>query len=379
LLGLNEEQAEYFRLAKQFADTEMAPFAGEWDEKKHFPEDVLRKAAGLGFGAINARVESGGTGLGRLDASVIYEALATADVSTTAYITIHNMCGWMIDTFGSEALRTEFVPVLASMDKFASYCLTEPNAGSDAASLQTSAVRKGDDYVLNGSKMFISGGGRADVYVVMARTGGAGPKGISCFAIDKDSKGLSFGKNEVKLGWNTQPTAAVMFDDVRVPATRMVGEEGDGFKIAMMGLDGGRLSIGTCSVGGAYRCLSEARSYVRTRKQFSEPLASLQSVQFKLADMATRLVISRTMIRQAAAMLDAKHHNARAFAAMAKQTATDNGFSIINDALQLHGGYGYLREYPIERFLRDTRVHQILEGTNEIMRVIVSRQLLSHE
>jgi len=378
-IGLTDEQVAYYELAKQFADDKMAPFAGEWDEKKHFPEDVLREAAALGFGAINADPEHGGTGLGRLDASVIYEALSTADVSTTAYITIHNMCGWMIDSFGSDELRAELVPSLASMEKFASYCLTEPNAGSDAASLQTRARRDGDDYVLSGSKMFISGGGRSDVYVVMARTGGDGAGGISCFAVDGDSKGLAFGAQERKLGWNTQPTAAVMFDEVRVPASRLVGSEGDGFRFAMMGLDGGRLSIGTCSVGGAHRCLDEARRYVKERKQFGRPLSSLQSVQFKLADMATKVQTARTMVRSAAGMLDQKHPNATAFAAMAKVVATDNGFDVCNEALQLHGGYGYLRDYPVERFLRDVRVHQILEGTNEIMRVIISRQVLDWE
>ncbi len=265
------------------------------------------------------------------------------------------------------------------MERFASYCLTEPNAGSDAASLQTSARREGDSYVLNGSKMFISGAGTSGVYVVMARTGGKGPKGISCFLVEGSSKGLEFGANERKLGWNSQPTRAVMFDNVRVPATHMLGKEGDGFTIAMRGLDGGRLSIGTCSVGGAYRCLREARSYVRQRSQFGKPLAEFQALQFKLADMATDLVTARTLIRQAARLLDAKDPNARAFCAMAKRSATDLGFDVCNQALQLHGGYGYLKDYPIERFVRDLRVHQILEGTNEIMRVIVARQLLEDQ
>lgn len=376
VIGLTEEQEQYYNLAREFANTEMAPFAAEWDENKFFPEDVLRKAASLGFGAINADPEFGGTGLGRKDASIIYEALATADVSTTAYITIHNMCAWMIDSFGSRELREELIPSLATMDAFASYCLTEPNAGSDAASLQTRARKDGSDYLLSGSKMFISGGGRSDHYVVMARTSDDGPAGISCFVVDKGSPGLEFGANEKKLGWNSQPTAAVMFDDVRVPESRRVGAEGEGFKLAMKGLDGGRISIGSCSVGGAHRCLAEARDYVRGRKQFGKPLAVLQNVQFKLADMAIQLQIARTMVRNAAGMLDAKDPNARAFAAMAKVTATDNGFAICNEALQLYGGYGYLRDYPIERFLRDVRVHQILEGTNEVMRVIVSRQLL---
>ena len=322
------------------------------------------------------REDVGGTGLSRLDASIIYEALSGGCTSTTAYLTIHNMCAWMIDSFGSEELRHKYVPSLCTMDTFASYCLTEPNSGSDAASLSTKAVRDGDDYVLNGSKMFISGGGRSDVYVVMARTGADGPKGISCFVVPSDAPGLEFGAQEEKLGWNSQPTAAVMFDDCRIPASNLVGTEGDGFRYAMMGLDGGRVNIGTCSVGAAYRCLRLAREYTKGRSQFGSPLADNQTIQFKLADMVTQLQVSRLMIRTAAKMLDDKDPRARAYCAMAKRVATDNGFNICNDALQLHGGYGYLRDYPVERFLRDVRVHQILEGTNEIMRLIVGRELL---
>ncbi|CAE7808360.1 acad8 [Symbiodinium sp. KB8] len=353
----------------------MEPFASEWDEKKHFPEDVLRKAAELGFAGLYVKEDVGGTGLSRHDGSLIVEALAGGCTSTTAYLTIHNMCTWMIDTFGNDEQRHQWLPSLLSMEKFSSYCLTEPGSGSDAASLSTRAVRDGDDYVLNGQKMFISGGGRSDVYVIMARTGGEGPSGISCILVPSDAKGLSFGAQEKKLGWNTQPTAAVFLEDVRVPVANRLGEEGDGFKIAMKGLDGGRLSIGTCSLGAAAKCFDIAREYVKTRKQFGKPLINNQALAFRLSDMATDLQLSRLMIRQGAKLLDAKDPNARAFAAMAKQVSTDLGFKICNEALQLHGGYGYLKDYPIERYLRDVRVHQILEGTNEIMRVIISRQL----
>jgi alkylation response protein AidB-like acyl-CoA dehydrogenase len=376
LVGLSEEEAELHHLAERFAAQEMKEQAARWDEEKVLPEDVLRRAAELGFGGLFVREAHGGTGMSRLQGSVIFEALASACPSTTAYITIHNMCAWMIDSFGSEYLRSKYLADVCSMSRFASYCLTEPSAGSDAASLATSARREGEEYVLNGSKMFISGAGTSGVYVVMARTGGKGPKGISCFVVDGDSKGLEFGANERKLGWNSQPTRAVMFDNVRVPAKNLVGQEGDGFTIAMRGLDGGRISIGTCSVGGAYRCIQEARSYTRERRQFGRPLAEFQALQFRLADMATDLVTARSWVRQAARMLDAKDPNARSFAAMAKRVSTDLGFNVANQALQLHGGYGYLKDYPIERFLRDLRVHQILEGTNEIMRVIVARQLL---
>jgi len=320
--------------------------------------------------------EHGGSGLGRLDSTIIFEELASACPSTAAYISIHNMCAWMIDSFGNDALRAKFVPKLMTMEHFASYCLTEPGAGSDAASLRSTAVRDGDHYVLNGSKAFISGGSAADVYVCMVRTGEDGPKGISCIVVEKDSPGLSFGKLEKKLGWNSQPTAAVIFEDCRVPVENLVGAEGDGFAIAMKGLDGGRLNIGACSVGGARACLDASRDYMKDRKQFGQPLADFQALQFRLADMATELESARLMIHRAAWMLDNNAHGTTVAAAMAKRVATDTGFDVVNQALQLHGGYGYLKEFPIQRYLRDLRVHQILEGTNEIMRVIISRDIL---
>jgi alkylation response protein AidB-like acyl-CoA dehydrogenase len=364
----------------------MAPFAADWDERKHFPADVLRKAAALGFGAMYARPEFGGTGLTRSDALPIVEALAGACTSTAAYLTIHNMCAWMVDTYGGDELRRAYLPSLATMELFSSYCLTEPNAGSDAASLQTRAAKDaGGDYVLNGSKAFISGGGRSDLYLVMARTGGAtaaaaaGAAGISAFLVPAGSPGLSFGKQEKKLGWNTQPTAAVFFENVRVPASHRIGEEGHGFRYAMAGLDGGRVSIATCSVGAAQTCFALARDHVRTRSQFGKPLAANQTVGFTLADMATDLVLARSAVRTAAGLLDDKHPLARSYCALAKKVATQSGFDVCNRALQLHGGYGYLRDYPLERFVRDTRVHTILEGTNEIMNVILARGLLKGE
>jgi alkylation response protein AidB-like acyl-CoA dehydrogenase len=375
--GLSSELLEFHNLATDFAVSEFAPHAAQWDEEKIFPEDALRQAASLGFAGMFVSEESGGIGLTRHDGGVIIEALATGCASTTAYLTIHNMCAWMIDTFGSTQLKEQVLPPLLSMEHFASYCLTEPNAGSDAASLTTKAEKVGEDYILTGSKAFISGGGRSEVYVVMARTGEAGPKGISAFVVPSGSAGLSFGKNERKLGWNSQPTAMVSFDGVRVPASHMLGDGGDGFTMAMRGLDGGRLSIANCSVGAAYQCTKLARAYIKDRKQFGSPLAANQHLQFKLADMAAALQTSRLHVRSAAAQLDAKQPSARAFVAMAKHVATDACFNVCNDALQMHGGYGYLKDYPIERFLRDSRVHQILEGTNEVMRVITARELLS--
>jgi alkylation response protein AidB-like acyl-CoA dehydrogenase len=318
----------------------------------------------------------GGSGLTRLDAAIIFEELAAGCTSTAAYISIHNMASWMIDQFGSDEQRQKWLPKLTTMEYFASYCLTEPNAGSDAASLRTKATRDGDHYVLNGAKAFISGGGRSDIYVVMARTSDDGAKGISTFVVEAGTPGLSFGAQEKKMGWKSQPTATVNFDNCRIPANHRLGSEGDGFKIAMMGLDGGRLNIGACSLGAARRCLDEARWYLRDRKQFGKPLASFQALQFKIADMATELEAARLLLHKAASKLDAKASDATQFCAMAKRLATDVGFNVVNEALQLHGGYGYLRDYPIERFLRDVRVHQILEGTNEIMRVIVARKLL---
>lgn len=373
---LSEEQIAIQDMARQFATEEMLPHAEKWDDEMIFPVEALRDAAALGLAGIYCGEEHGGSGLGRLDSTIIFEELASACPSTAAYISIHNMCAWMIDSFGNDALRAKFVPKLMTMEHFASYCLTEPGAGSDAASLGSTAVRDGDHYVLNGSKAFISGGSAADVYVCMVRTGEDGPKGISCIVVEKDSPGLSFGKLEKKLGWNSQPTAAVIFEDCRVPVENLVGAEGDGFAIAMKGLDGGRLNIGACSVGGARACLDASRDYMKDRKQFGQPLADFQALQFRLADMATELESARLMIHRAAWMLDNNAHGTTVAAAMAKRVATDTGFDVVNQALQLHGGYGYLKEFPIQRYLRDLRVHQILEGTNEIMRVIISRDIL---
>ncbi|WP_413203527.1 acyl-CoA dehydrogenase family protein [Rhodospirillum sp. A1_3_36] len=374
---LTEEQVQFQDMARDFATNEMAPHAGEWDEKKIFPEDTLRAAAALGLAGIYVGDDVGGSGLTRLDAALIFEELAAACPSTAAYLSIHNMASWMIDRFGSQATRETFLPRLCSMEYFASYCLTEPGAGSDAASLRTRADRDGDHYVLNGQKAFISGGGRSDIYVVMARTGEDGPKGISTFVIEKDREGLSFGKQEVKMGWNSQPTCSVMFDNLRLPVENRLGEEGEGFKIAMMGLDGGRLNIGACSLGGARGAMDAAVSHVRERKQFGKAIAEFQATQFKLADMATELESARLLLHKAASLLDAKDPRATPYCAMAKRLATDVGFRVCDEALQLHGGYGYIREYPVERILRDLRVHRILEGSNEIMRVIVGRRIVS--
>ncbi len=374
---LNEEQRAFQDMARQFASEEMAPHAAAWDEATEFPVAALRKAAALGLAGIYVREASGGSGLTRLDAAVIFEELAAACPSTAAYISIHNMVAWMIDSFGSDAQRAAWLPRLLSMEHFASYCLTEPGAGSDAAALKTKAVRDGDDYVLNGSKAFISGGGASDVYLVMCRTGGPGAEGVSALIVPKDTPGLSFGKKEKKLGWNSQPTAAVIFEDARVPLANRLGEEGEGFKFAMMGLDGGRVNIAACSLGGARACLEAAKAHLLERKQFGKPLASFQALQFKLADMATELEAARLMTWRGAMAIDGDAADKTQRCAMAKRFATDIGFQVCNEALQLHGGYGYIREYPIERYFRDVRVHQILEGTNEIMRVIIARKLLS--
>ncbi|MBP2291378.1 isobutyryl-CoA dehydrogenase [Azospirillum rugosum] len=374
--ALSEEQQAFRDTAREFARQEMAPHAARWDEESLFPVDTLRQAAALGFAGIYVGDDVGGSGLGRLDAAVIFEELAAACPSTAAYISIHNMASWMIDRFGSAEQRERFLPKLTSMEHFASYCLTEPGAGSDAASLRTRAERDGDHYILNGSKAFISGGGSSDVYVCMVRTGEAGPKGISCIAVEKGTPGLSFGKQEHKLGWKSQPTSAVIFENCRVPVANRIGDEGDGFKIAMKGLDGGRLNIGACSIGGARFCLEQAIDYTAERKQFGKPLNAFQALQFKLADMATELDAARLMLHRAASSLDAASTEATMHCAMAKRFATDIGFQVVNEALQLHGGYGYIKEYPIERYFRDLRVHQILEGTNEIMRVIIARQLV---
>src|SRR5690606_12258168 len=372
---LSEEQRAIQEAASAFAAAELAPHAARWDEARFFPVDVLRKAAELGFAGIYTSEELGGAGLSRLDAAIIFEALAYGDVPVTAYLTIHNMATWMVDRFGSDELRRRYVPRLPSMELIASYSLTEPGAGSDAASLRTTARRDGDAYVLDGSKAFISGGGVSDVYVVMARTGEAGAKGISCFVVEKGTPGLSFGSQERKMGWNAQPTAQVNFDGVRVPGENRVGAEGEGFRFAMMGLDGGRLNIAACSLGGAGFALATAKAYMEQRQQFGRPLKDFQALQFKLADMATELEAARLMVRRAAAALDAGDPRATQYAAMAKRFATDAGFAVANDALQLHGGYGYLRDFPLERIVRDLRVHQILEGTNEIMRVIIAREM----
>jgi len=374
---LSEDQRAFQDTARDFAAERMAPHAAQWDEQCEFPVEALRAAAALGFAGIYCDEEHGGSGLNRLDAAVIFEELAAGCVSTAAYISIHNMASWMIDRFGCDGQRARFLPRLMTMEHFASYCLTEPGAGSDAASLATRAVRDGDDYVLDGTKAFISGGSSSDVYVVMARTGGPGPEGISTIVVEAGTPGLGFGKKERKLGWNSQPTAAVIFEGCRVPAANRLGAEGDGFKIAMMGLDGGRLNISACSIGGARACLEAAGAHLQTRKQFGRVLAEFQALRFRYADMATSLEASRLMVHRAAAALDAGDVEATIHCAMAKRFATDAAFEICNDALQLHGGYGYIKEYPIERYLRDVRVHQILEGTNEIMRLIIARRLLS--
>ena len=373
---LSDDQLAFQQTARDFARDEWLPQAPGWDERAEFPVAALRAAAGLGFAGIYVKDEFGGTGLARFDAALIFEELAAACVSTAAYLSIHNMAAWMIDRFGDRDQRARFLPKLTTMEHFASYCLTEPGSGSDAAALKTTARRDGDHYVLNGSKAFISGGGTSDVYVAMVRTGDTGPRGISCLVVEKGSPGLSFGKTERKLGWNTQPTAAVNFDDCRVPVANRLGAEGEGFSIAMMGLDGGRLNIGACSVGGARACAEAARDYMLDRRQFGQRLADFQALQFKLADMATELDAARLMLWRAASSLDRGDPDATLHCAMAKRLATDAGFHVCDEALQLHGGYGYLKDFPIERYLRDVRVHQILEGTNEIMRVIIARRLL---
>lgn len=373
---LNEEQVAFADMARAFAQNEMEPNAAEWDQEQIFPVDVLRKAGEMGFCGLYSPEDVGGLGLSRLDASIIFEQLAMGCTSTTAFITIHNMATWMIADFGNEETRQYWCPDLTAGLKLASYCLTEPGAGSDAGSLKTTARRDGDQYVLNGSKVFISGAGSTDVLVVMARTGEAGPKGISAFAIDANTPGISYGKKEEKMGWNSQPTRMITFEDAVVPATCLMGSEGDGFKIAMKGLDGGRINIATCSVGTAQAALNKARDYLHERKQFGRELSSFQALQFKLADMATELVAARQMVRMAASKLDANHPDKTTYCAMAKRFATDVGFHVADDALQMLGGYGYIKEYPMERYVRDNRVHRILEGTNEIMRVLIARRTL---
>lgn len=374
--ALTDDQRAIQDAARAFAEAELAPHSAEWDETKHFPVDVMKHAAEMGFCGIYTGEEHGGMALGRVEAAVIFEELSRGDVSTAAFISIHNMATWMIDKFGSDDLRARYVPPLVAMEKIASYCLTEPGSGSDAAALRTTAKRDGDHWVLNGSKAFISGAGTSDVYVVMARTGVDGPKGISTFVVDKEASGLSFGAQEKKMGWNSQPTAIVSFDDCRIPAENLLGKEGDGFRYAMMGLDGGRLNIAACSLGGARLALETALDYVASRKQFGKPIADFQNTRFKLADMATQLEAARLMVLRGAWAIDTGHPEKTKWCAMAKRLATDACFQIADEALQLHGGYGYLKDYPLERIVRDLRVHRILEGTNEIMRVITAREMM---
>lgn len=373
---LTDEQRQIQEMARGFTADAITPHAGEWDEKHIFPRDTIRKAAELGFGSIYVSEESGGIGLGRLEAALIMEAMAYGCPSTSAFISIHNMASWMIDRFGGQAVKEKYLPSMVTMERMGSYCLTEPGSGSDAAALKTRAVKDGDCYLVSGSKAFISGGGENEIYVTMVRTGEEGPKGISCLVIEKDMAGVSFGAQEKKLGWHSQPTAQVNFDEVRVPAENLVGGEGEGFRIAMMGLDGGRLNIGACSLGGAQRCLDEAVAYTKERKQFGQPIADFQNTQFMLADMETELQAARTLLYAAAVKVTENAPDKTRFAAMAKRLATDTGSSVVDRALQLHGGYGYLQDYPVERFWRDLRVHSILEGTNQIMRMIIARDLL---
>jgi alkylation response protein AidB-like acyl-CoA dehydrogenase len=376
LTDLTEDQTLIVETARRFAEDRLKPNAAHWDETHTFPRATIREAAALGFAGIYVREDFGGSGLNRLDAVLIFEQLAKGCVTTAAFISIHNMASWMIDTFGSDEQRARFLPALMTMDRMASYCLTEPNSGSDAAALRTSARRDGDAYVLNGTKAFISGAGENDVYVVMVRTGEDGPKGISTLIVEKGTPGLSFGKNERKMGWNAQPTATVIFEDCRVPVANRLREEGFGFKIAMMGLDGGRLNIAATSLGGAQEAFDRALRYAGERTAFGKALQDFQGTQFKLADMATEIEAARVLLHRAAQRLDQKAPDATKLSAMAKRFVTDMGFRVANDALQIHGGYGYLKDYEIERIVRDVRVNQILEGANEIMRVIIARELM---
>ena len=375
---LSEEQRAFQSTARTFARDEMMPHARAWDEGEIFPVDCMRQAAALGFGGIYVKDDVGGSALSRLDAAIIFEELAQGCTSTAAYMSIHNMAAWMIDAFGNDGARLKFLPKLCSMEHFASYCLTEPGAGSDAASLTTRARKDGDAYVLDGAKAFISGAGVSDVYVVMARTGEAGARGISCIVVEKGTPGLSFGAPEKKLGWKSQPTAMVIFENCRVPVANRVGAEGEGFKIAMAGLDGGRLNIAACSLGGAQFCLDRTIDYMKERRQFGSRLADFQALQFRIADYATDIEAARLLLHRAALAVGEKEPGATRLAAQAKRLATDTGFDVVNGCLQLHGGYGYLHDHPIERVLRDVRVHQILEGTNEVMRLIISRAMLGN-
>ncbi|MFL2693565.1 MAG: acyl-CoA dehydrogenase family protein [Gammaproteobacteria bacterium] len=376
---LNSDQNNYRDLAKSFSDKELKPYAAEWDKEAFFPKETLMKAGELGFLSLYVDTNLGGMGLGRLDASIVFEQLAQGCTSTTAFMTIHNMAIWMVSKFASEELKTEWFPQLSSGEKLASYCLTEPGSGSDAASLRTIAKRDGDNFILNGSKAFISGSGVTDCLVLMARTGDAGAKGISCFLIPADSPGIEYGKNEPKMGWKNQPTRLVSLTDVKVSKNNLIGEEGDGFKIAMQGLDGGRINIATCSIGTAQSALEEAQKYMNEREQFGKKISEFQAMQFKIADMVTELVAARTMTRLAASKVDSNDPEATIYSAMAKRFATDVGFKVCNEALQIFGGYGYIQEYPLERYVRDVRVHQILEGTNEIMKMIIGRRMIMED
>ena len=376
---LTDDQQAFADTARQFAREVLAPNAAQWDRDHHFPVDAIQQAGELGFCGLYTPEDAGGLGLSRLDSSIIFEQLAMGCTTTTAMLTIHNMATWMIATWGGAAVKQQWCETLVTGQKLASYCLTEPGAGSDAASLKTTARKEGDGYLLNGSKVFISGAGSTDVLVVMARTGGEGASGISAFAVPADADGISYGKAEEKMGWNAQPTRMITFDSVRLDADWLLGEEGEGFKIAMRGLDGGRINIATCSIGTAQQALNTAREYMQEREQFGKPIATFQALQFKLADMGTELVAARQMVRLAAWKLDNNDADRTTYCAMAKRFATDVGFTVCNEALQLHGGYGYIKEYPLERHVRDVRVHQILEGTNEIMRLIIGRRLVADE
>ena len=376
---LNSDQKHYRDLAKSFSDKELKPNAGEWDKEAFFPKETLMKAGELGFLSLYVDTNLGGMGLGRLDASIVFEQLAQGCTSTTAFMTIHNMAIWMVSKFGSEELKTEWFPQLSSGEKLASYCLTEPGSGSDSASLRTTAKKDGDYFILNGSKAFISGSGATDCLVLMARTGDSGAKGISCFLIPADLPGIEYGKNEPKMGWKNQPTRLVSLTDVKVSKKNLVGEEGNGFKIAMQGLDGGRINIATCSIGTAQSALEEAQNYMNQREQFGKKISEFQAMQFKIADMVTELIAARTMTRLAASKVDKNDSEATIYSAMAKRFATDVGFNVCNEALQIFGGYGYIQEYPLERYVRDVRVHQILEGTNEIMKMIIGRRMIMED
>jgi len=376
---LNSDQKHYRDLAKSFSDKELKPNAGEWDKEAFFPKETLTKAGELGFLSLYVDTNLGGMGLGRLDASIVFEQLAQGCTSTTAFMTIHNMAIWMVSKFGSEELKTEWFPQLSSGEKLASYCLTEPGSGSDSASLRTTAKKDGDNFILNGSKAFISGSGATDCLVLMARTGDSGARGISCFLIPADLPGIEYGKNEPKMGWKNQPTRLVSLTDVKVSKKNLVGEEGNGFKIAMQGLDGGRINIATCSIGTAQSALEEAQNYMNQREQFGKKISEFQAMQFKIADMVTELIAARTMTRLAASKVDKNDSEATIYSAMAKRFATDVGFNVCNEALQIFGGYGYIQEYPLERYVRDVRVHQILEGTNEIMKMIIGRRMIMED